>query len=610
MTYESGNLRNIRFGNQEVIRMIYVALRDKHWGTIQPETRNEKINVENSGFHISYTSIYKQDDIYFECHISILGNEKNQVIFEIVGESLSDFLTNRTGFCVLHPIDGCSGEKCEITFPDGKKAKYLFPKLISPHQPMKNIAGMSWDLGEFGKADITFTGEVFEMEDQRNWTDDSYKTYCRPLELIYPYLLKKGEKVHQRITLKVVSDNVVEDIPIKPYQLTYDENINYPLPKIGIGRRRNYTISTGEIELLGKIGFDHYDVDVVFDESWQHGLKQALLEAKELDLTVRLKVWFSDNYQHEINELLETIGNDKNLIQSILILELDKNVVKNDFLSRVVNPLKKAFPKASIGAGAAGFFAELNRNRITHEKLDFISYSMNPQVHAFDNLTLIENLKGQSATVETARSFAGGKEIHISPITFKIQKLPAAQVNETSEELLEQMDVRQMSLFGAGWTLGSIKHNTESRAKSVTYFETVGAKGIIQGDRDPHFPDQFHTKAGAVFPMYYVFREILKHKRGMVFTSTSSHPLDFEGLVLQENGKKTMILANFTNKQLEVGVNGIAPDASVKKLDEKTVMQAMYEHDNYENSPYCDFKFEQPITTIKMRPYALVIINE
>ena len=172
------------------------------------------------------------------------------------------------------------------------------------------------------------------------------------------------------------------------------------------------------------------------------------------------------------------------------------------------------------------------------------------------------------------------------------------------------MDVRQMSLFGAGWTLGSIKHNTESRAKSVTYFETVGAKGIIQGDRDPHFPDQFHTKAGAVFPMYYVFREILKHKRGMVFTSTSSHPLDFEGLVLQENGKKTMILANFTNKQLEVGVNGIAPDASVKKLDEKTVMQAMYEHDNYENSPYCDFKFEQPITTIKMRPYALVIINE
>lgn len=25
-----------------------------------------------------------------------------------------------------------------------------------------------------------FEGDVFEMEDQRNWTDASYKTYCTP----------------------------------------------------------------------------------------------------------------------------------------------------------------------------------------------------------------------------------------------------------------------------------------------------------------------------------------------------------------------------------------------------------------------------------------------
>jgi hypothetical protein len=36
----------------------------------------------------------------------------------------------------------------------------------------------------------------------------------------------------------------------------------------------------------------------------------------------------------------------------------------------------------------------------------------------------------------------------------------------------------------------------------------------------------------------------------------------------------------------------------------------MYESEDYLTSPQCDFKFDQPITTIKMRPYAFVIINE
>ena len=30
------------------------------------------------------------------------------------------------------------------------------------------------------------TGDVFEMEDQRNWTDASFKTYCTPLRQPFP----------------------------------------------------------------------------------------------------------------------------------------------------------------------------------------------------------------------------------------------------------------------------------------------------------------------------------------------------------------------------------------------------------------------------------------
>jgi hypothetical protein len=239
---------------------------------------------------------------------------------------------------------------------------------------------------------------------------------------------------------------------------------------------------------------------------------------------------------------------------------------------------------------------------------DFISYSITPQVHAFDNATLIENLSGQSDTVRSATEFAGNKKIQIRPVTLKMQRNPAATSAETN--MVDLVDVRQMSLLGGGWTLGSIKHLTEAGAEAVTYYETLGEKGIIQGDALPNNPEIFRVETGAVFPVYYVFHELLRHKKGSVISSISSHPDKFEGMVLEENGKRTFLLTNYTNQQIEVRVDGISPKAKVSKLDEKSAYRSMYESEDYLTSPYCDFKFDQPITTIKMRPYAFVIINE
>ena len=35
-------------------------------------------------------------------------------------------------------------------------------------------------------ANVAFDGDIFEMEDQRNWTDASYKIYSTPLRLPFP----------------------------------------------------------------------------------------------------------------------------------------------------------------------------------------------------------------------------------------------------------------------------------------------------------------------------------------------------------------------------------------------------------------------------------------
>ena len=611
--YESGLLRNIRIGEYEVIRMIYFALRDRNWETIIPVIKNEQITESDRGYKIAFESHFDERNIRFVFHSEITCTANSQVVFEINGEALSGFLTNRTGFCVLHPIDECRGRPCEITNPAGNKDIFTFPELISPHQPMKDITEMSWELKGIGRAHIKFEGDIFETEDQRNWTDDSYKTYCRPLELPFPYKLKKGERIHQKITLTMSSEHKIHHPASRPYHLNYNKNIDYPLPDVGIAQSPTKPeLSDDELTLIKKADFDYYEINVVFDSNWKKKLELAVSESKKLDLHMGLKLHFSGKHEQEIAELKKVIANHNKQVSSVTILHQDMPVVTDDFIVQVLITLREIFPYAKIGAGTTGFFADLNRNRILNRDLDFLSLSMTPQVHAFDNLTLIENLKGQASVVESALDFSRGKDIHVSPVTLRMQVNPAA-TSETTDQvhgLSSQVDPRQMSLFGAGWTLGSIKKLTEAGASAVTYYETVGEKGIVQGTQDPAYPGDFQVRKNAIFPMFYLFKEILNKKGSRIVKSFSSHPTTFDGLVLKSGETTSFLMANYTDQQIEIRIDDIHERYKVVELHEDNVEEAMYLHDRFNSSAPENLNFEGSSAILTIRPFGISIIRE
>ncbi len=55
-------------------------------------------------------------------------------------------------------------------------------------------------------------GDAFEMEDQRNWADASFKTYVRPLSKPRPYVIAKGADDRQRITVSVEGKPSTPDV--------------------------------------------------------------------------------------------------------------------------------------------------------------------------------------------------------------------------------------------------------------------------------------------------------------------------------------------------------------------------------------------------------------
>ena len=62
-----------------------------------------------------------------------------------------------------------------------------------------------------------------------------------------------------------------------------------------------------------------------------------------------------------------------------------------------------------VGGGTRAFFTELNRATLPLDAMDVVSYTLNPQVHAFDNASITETLAAQPETVRSARAIVGDR---------------------------------------------------------------------------------------------------------------------------------------------------------------------------------------------------------
>ena len=195
-----GTLRYLSLDGSEVIRCLYFALRDKNWGTIPEELISIEPDIKANSFTINYESRYTDADENIDFVVSgrISGTEDAVVKWEFDGIAESVFERNRIGFCLLHPASA-AGRPCKVVHCGGNSENSIFPELISPHQPFMDLQSI-----EYGGVVSEFEGDVFEMEDQRNWTDASYKTYSTPIALPFPVEIASGDRVRQSITFKII----------------------------------------------------------------------------------------------------------------------------------------------------------------------------------------------------------------------------------------------------------------------------------------------------------------------------------------------------------------------------------------------------------------------
>lgn len=570
MIYEIGSLRTVSIGEIEIVRMIYAAVRGKAWLTAEPEITDEEIDIQENSFQIKYNCRYRLLDIEFIATFSIKGDADNSVIFEMEGEALSTFQKCRIGFCLLHPVEECAGKKCVITHSDKDIEITNFPLNISSLQPFRDIRSMEWTAARC-KCTVDFSGDIFEAEDHRNWTDASYKTYCTPLNLPYPVTVQKGDKIRQKIVLKVAAENFEGLESISANQIVLFPDQLKPLPKIGIGQStRPQKMSPDEISILKSLPFDHYRIDLyLFNEDWKVKGSVAIEEAIQLNYAVMFALFVDEKAVEQADQFIAWISCFSCKIERVILFHQTIQSTPDSLTDSIAPIFRSRMAGVKIGCGTNANFAQLNRTRPASDCTDFISYSIHPQEHAIDNQTLVENLKSQEYTVKSAAQFANGKEIWVSPVNIQRRfnaNLENFEHPTAGESIPYQVDARLMSLFGAGWSAISLKYLSEAGANGCTYFETVGERGIFQGETVSHWSVEYPSVAGMVFPVLYIFKFILANKSFQVMKSQSSHPLFVDSIVLRDGLDIRAIIVNFTASYQIVEILGCQGDWNVKSL--------------------------------------------
>lgn len=549
---ENGSIRRIRLGDCEIIRMIYSAVRDRNWGTIEPVILKQEIHVLETSFEINLEVDYKTDTIHFVVHYLISGSEKG-IRFEMKGTAQADFLKNRIGFCILHPIRECTGKTATVIHPDGSESEFIFPEQISALQPIKNVQSLTWEPASGVTAKMNLSGDVFEMEDQRNWTDASYKTYCTPLDLPFPALIKKGETVSQVIELTVELQDYFQDKQSADLVFEWVCTDLSPLPEIGTCiSSRTQNLSNKEIDLLKALPLNHLRVEVKMDlPDWIIKLEKASHESLLLGWPLFIVLYLSENHLEEYDTLRSQWKELKLKVNYLLLV--GENHLPHAAFDELATLIKIDFPDTLIGTGVNAYFAELNRSRPSIEKADFVSFTICPQIHAFDDMSLVENLEAQGEVIRSAKVLFPQKPVFVSPVSLKQRFNVVATGTEPlplPDLLPSSVDNRQRSNFAAKWTLGSLKYLTQAGAKLVTYYETVGWKGFIQGEQSPELQYLFPAEANEVFPVYEAFKKFSGYSQ--LVKSVSSHPLIFDGLIVCSEEKMKFILFNFTAEDIEI----------------------------------------------------------
>ncbi len=600
---DNGALRYVKVNGVEALRALAFLVRDENWGTYSPDISGLRIEQRAEGFSVAYHAKCRRPGQEIAFDISIVGRADGSLDFVGTAVPKTDFLTARTGFVVLHPLKGVVGQAVEVEHVDGTVEKSRFPERVNPIQPFLNIRSLAHEVLPGVKATVRMEGDTWEMEDHRNWTDASFKTYVRPLALPWPYTLKAGEAVNQSIkfSLSGAVPTAAEGSAGKGIAVTLGRPSRDVMPPVGLGvPAEEIEHALKRLDLLKLVAprllICH------FDPRQKHGLTElygyrVLCEQTGAQAELEIVVESVDKFEQELANVAKLVDAAGFKLSAVAVCPVGdlKSVLPGGRrppappLEDLYAAARAAFPGVKLGGGMFSFFTELNRKHPPAQLLDFVCNTTCPIVHAADDRSVMETLEALPYQVTTARSFIGSTVHRIGPSAIGCRDNPHGATytpNPENERLcLVKMEPRQRGLFGAAWTLGYIATLARAGVEAISMGAPTGPLGLIYRESDYAQPYFDAWKGTAVYPAYHVVTGLARAAGMKLVAATSSDRARVECLAWKVKGATLLSIANLTAQDQSISITGHEGGAMFAGvLDEDSFGQATTDPRGFQGS--------------------------
>ena len=562
LTIVDGTVRWISAAGVETVRGIYGAVRDLNWATIQPLFTTYEGDVEGDAFEVHFRAecVREASSIDVVWQGTITGTSDGTVRFVFDGLCRSAFMTPRIGLCVLHPPRLAGLATTVETLFGTLEAR--FPDLITQYMPFSNMVSIRHDAGSLHETIVNFEGDVFETEDQRAFTDASYKTFSRPLEMPRPFKVEAGTVIRQVVTVRhplAAGQSRVATGgtggPARAAVVDVGAATGSTFPSIGSCQPPATLLPDPRVmDAVRAIGLAHLraSIDVASDGAID-AIDRAAAAAADAGAALDVLLVGSAS-DPAIDGLVQRLAGTGTPVARIMAVDPAGNTTTAALAERVRAATHSAGLDAPFVGGSRAYLYQLVSRGVPGDLVDAVCFPTNPQVHAFDEASMAETIEALDAGVRTASALAGGKPVVVGPVSLRPLFNPDLVGPEPPPPpggLPWRYDQRQVGEFAAAWTLGSVAAFAAAGVTALTLHEAAGWGGLVAASHQdlPEMP----AAPGTILPVGRVMAA-LAELSGKALLAVETAPPIHALAVRDSDGASRVLVANLGTEHRQVTV--------------------------------------------------------
>ncbi len=576
-------LRWVCWTGVEVLRAVQFLVRTPGWGTPAPIVSDLRIEADASSFSVSFCAHYGAAGAGLVVDVTYEGSASGTLTAKAFVAAEAPFDTNRTGFVILHPLRGFAGTEVLVDHAATPPRRVVIPAQILPGQPVFDIRAITHQPVAGLTVETRFAGDVFEMEDHRNWSDASFKTYSRPIGLPYPYRLLPDSPVTQSVTVTIrdartdgETDGGAKRPPVQISGAKTDAGAKSragpisDVPPINGQRLPDYALPLDRLadakaalvwrEALRALAPQWLllRLDTAQDGAADLSSLASLIDLTKARLEVTVILTSASNAEAEA-EIAAVALRFKLAGLPVERISAFARIDAQSFQPGQARPphpaeasiaasLARHFGGAGLVGGTPAYFTEFNRKRPDPALWQGLRFATAPVVHAADDASVMETLQALPHILASASALSDGVGLSVGPtgIGARINPYgPGPNLNPPAKRMgMAARDPRQRGLFAAAWTVGYLVRIAPFAPRQFGFGAATGPFGLISTPQDYRRAMWDEMPDGALYPLYHIARWIAAGAGAEVLSAKTQDGV--AQIVWRKGSSRQALVANLT----------------------------------------------------------------